>query len=277
MTSSSTELTPAASAHEQSLSNTPTVIAGTGVTMTLPPGVNRGPVGASFADAGWQVVVQVQTETVPKDVGDALRREYPSLERLRLGNHEAFLVREGTMWRLFVIDGERGLRIDASDRGSPPNMEGLRAALLGVRWDPRQIDAELSFGATVGPVEGMVLDANAAGSLVYLADDPIVRLTFTGGASPPNLDSDSCRASLLKIARRRAKPDATTEVKNIEGRVGCELQLVDQEGRAVYIACLQGPDGGMVTAQGFAPTSQAGQWHRRFAAAVRQLRSVPKR
>ena len=145
-----------------------------------------------------------------------------------------------------------------------------------VRWDPAALDPELAFGLTAGPIEGMRLARDGGGGLIYAAErSEDTKLMILGLPSPLASaipDEEECARTVLKAAG----PDLPLSEPSpfaVDGRIGCELDILRSGGMAGYAAVVTAPGGrGVVVAMGDAPAAERATWRPRFAEAMRALR-----
>lgn len=287
------------------------VVPGTGVTMKLPPGVTLAPVGTMMSDPKWEVSVSVVTARATSSLAPVLtklwRTQHPGeMQTVTIGEHSGTLSRhprEGSdesegRWSLLVMAEEVQLDIELRDRRNDPSaFEALRQFLSSVKWDPSKVDAEQSFGATPGAIEGMTLEKTSAGQLLYRPTGKPgsgVELVLTGGSLPTlgQLDVALCREKLRATAEQSLArpaafeaiaPDASTspaaltvgDPVSIPGLIGCELDARGRDGRRHYMAFLQfGSPGVFVLVNGEAPSASYDEWRPRFRGAALHLRSL---
>lgn len=242
-------------------------IPGTGVTMTLPSSMQRGPVGTYFTEPSGRTFVQIIAggKEHAADSSPLFRAIFPAEPKpIDRGRTKGLLYKRTRKengggwdgWSYNVLGQDSALNVSVMYTGSDSQwFDSFEHVLETLQWDERQLDSERSFQAHIA-IPGLQLVPKQVGGLSFTADGSagsavpsfIVQVMPVTPTQASEVFPAICETGLTKVF---GKGEFSGPHRfDGEGVAGCDGWGAATDGRTVYVASLRTTDGAVLSAIG---------------------------
>lgn len=267
-------------------------VPGTGVSMSLPASMQRGPLGAYYMEPSGQTIVQILVGRKEHGVEEAplFGRMYPTgPRRIDLGQTQARLYKRTRAengggwdgWSYNVSGRESALNVSVMYTGSDAEwFDSFEQLLETVRWDERELDSERSFQAHIS-VPGLQLVQRQVGGLRFTADGSPdaggvpslgVQAMPVTAAQAGQLFPAICATGIAN-AFEPGKYSGPHRFES-EGIAGCDGWASVEDEKMVYIVILRTADGAILSAIGNLAPKNFEATRDSFRAALLQMKRL---
>lgn len=269
----------------------PTKVPGTGVSMTLPSAMKRGPIGTYFIEPTGNTVVQIMVGTKEHAVenGQMFKKIYPLEPRqIDRGGKQARLYKRTREdngggwdgWSYNLVGKQSALNVSVMYTGSDDEWFGsFERFLETVDWDERQLDSEKSFQAQI-VVPGLKMVQKQVGGLSFTTDGAagdegssfVVQTLPVSPAQASQLFPAICDTAIPQ-SFGEAKYSGPHRFES-EDVVGCDGWGKVANGMKLYVVMLRTADGGVVSAIGNLSPGSAEPNEKSLRAALLQMKRL---